>query len=170
MKSICLIGFMGSGKTTIGKALADELNLVFFDTDAEIEKWRGMDIPAIFELEGERAFRDYETAILEKMPKENAVIATGGGIVEKYTNRKWIKQHFYVIYLETSFEAIDERLSNDTNRPLWNQNLISRKTLYDKRKSLYRETCHQIVVNDKQPVAVVVKQLLKDIMDKNSSY
>ena len=82
LKNIFFIGLMGAGKTTIGRLLAKQLGMAFYDTDHEIERKTGVKIPLIFELEGEAGFRKRETAILEELTQlENIVLATGGGAV-----------------------------------------------------------------------------------------
>jgi shikimate kinase len=146
LKSICIIGFMGSGKTTIGKVLAERLGFTFFDTDEELEKWRNKKIPMIFQDEGEDMFRKYESETLRKMPGENSIIATGGGIVEQAKNRKWLKDHFVVVYLEPSFETISDRLKADQSRPLWNQEYEQKLMLYERRKPLY-QMCANVIVD-----------------------
>ncbi|MRG86573.1 shikimate kinase [Salinibacillus xinjiangensis] len=163
MKSICLIGFMGSGKTTIGEAVAKKLDLTFLDTDSEIEKWREFDIPTIFETEGEGRFREYETQVLKKLPFQSAVIATGGGIIEKEENRKWLSEHFFVVYLQTSFDVIQQRLDGDEGRPLWNQELEKKEKLYKERKPKYIECADFILNIRKQSVSEVVDQIVSGI-------
>jgi shikimate kinase len=166
LKSICLIGFMGSGKSTLGKALADKLGIAFFDTDQELEKWRNKKIPMIFQEEGEEKFRDYESETLRKMPRENAVIATGGGIIEKVENRKWLKQHFDVIYLNPSFETISDRLKADHNRPLWKQDDEQKLKLYASRKSLYQMSAKLTVDIGKQSPDELVDFIINSIQLK----
>ncbi|WP_102027042.1 shikimate kinase [Salirhabdus sp. Marseille-P4669] len=163
MKSICLIGFMGSGKTTIGKELAKALQVRYFDTDLEIERWKERKIPLIFEIEGENAFRTYEKEMLQRMPNENAVIATGGGIVENSDNRATLRNCFFVIHLNPTFEDIEDRLRNDETRPLWNQDRDAKLKLFHYRKNLYVE-CADIVIDiHKQTVAQTVENILHSI-------
>ncbi|WP_220083825.1 shikimate kinase [Salinibacillus kushneri] len=163
MKSICLIGFMGSGKTTLGKALADELSVNFFDTDEEIVKWRNMDIPGIFESEGEKNFREYESEVFKRLPVNDAVIATGGGIIESRNNREWLKQHLMTVYLKTSFKEIQRRLSFEQNRPLWNQEMNEKKRLYESRQRLYEECANQIIHTDEKTIEELLRSVQNSI-------
>lgn len=119
-RSILLIGFMGSGKTTIGKRLARELALPFTDTDERIEKRTGRSIKEIFAQEGEAYFRDLETEELRLLLEEGqtSVISVGGGLPVREENRKLMKQLGEVVYLKASTNTLVNRLSGDTTRPL----------------------------------------------------
>lgn len=135
---ICLTGFMGSGKTTVGKKLASLLDFNFIDTDSEIEKKYGK-ITAIFKNQGEKQFRDYETEILKQTLKnKNAVISSGGGILEK--NSKLIKDKTYNIYLECDFFELTKRAYNKS-RPLFTD-LDKTEELYKNRLPVYENSCH----------------------------
>ena len=161
MKSIFLTGFMGSGKSSIAVVLAELLALPVKDTDAEIEKQYGRSIPDIFEEEGESGFRYYETEVLKKMPEKDTVIATGGGIVERETNRKWMKQHGIVVYLSTSFPEISRRLQEDTERPLWRKK--DKERLYQQRLPLYYSTASIIIETDGETPEAIARALLTQI-------
>ena len=103
MKSIFLIGFMGAGKTTVGKFLAEKLRFTLIDTDSSIEIEQGKAISEIFKVDGELAFRDLEVQQLEKLKNsENSVISTGGGIILRSENCKILKETFSV-YLKADF-------------------------------------------------------------------
>ncbi|MGQ0415199.1 shikimate kinase, partial [Bacillus sp. HC-TM] len=91
MKSIYITGYMGAGKTTIGKALSKELHMDVIDTDQKIEEKQEKAIRDIFAEEGEMAFREYESEMLRALPVHNVIITTGGGIIERAENRKWMK-------------------------------------------------------------------------------
>ena len=96
---------MGAGKTTIGKYLAQRLNLDFADTDTEIEKRTGADIPWIFDVEGEEGFRKREQQVVEEMTLwDNVLLATGGGVVVRQENRRVLAARGFVIYLHASVE------------------------------------------------------------------
>lgn len=118
LKALYLTGFMGAGKTTIGKELATSLKLPVFDTDHQIEKKYKKPVRQIFADEGETTFREYETEILKESPTENVIITTGGGIVLKQENREWMKENGMIIFLKTDLQVIFQRLENDENRPL----------------------------------------------------
>ena len=117
--NIILVGPMGAGKTTIGKALAKQLKLEFADTDAEIEARTGADIPWIFEIEGESGFREREHRILSSLCEEApAVIATGGGAVVTEANRVLMATSGFVVYLEATVKEQVRRTKKDEKRPL----------------------------------------------------
>lgn len=112
---------MGSGKTTVGSLLGEELDLPVIDTDRLIEETYGKTVAEIFAEDGEAVFRSYEAAILAELPKEDAVITTGGGLAVSAENRKFMMENGFVIFLSCSLETIFERLKEDTSRPLFNQ-------------------------------------------------
>lgn len=119
LENIYLIGLMGAGKTTIGRQLAKSLKLPFYDSDKAIEESTGVDIPTIFEFEGEEGFRDREQKMIQKLTQlHGIVLATGGGAVLREENRKLLKKNGYVVYLQCSIDRILERTRRDTQRPL----------------------------------------------------
>jgi shikimate kinase len=118
MKSIYVTGFMGAGKTTAGKALGKALDLVVYDSDQEIEKEQQQTITEIFAEQGEAAFREMERLMLQKLPCEDSVITTGGGIVINEENRQWMARHGYWVYLHCDPQEIERRLEHDETRPL----------------------------------------------------
>lgn len=117
---VFLVGFMGSGKTTIGKKLANYLTCDFIDLDKLIETKVGMSIVEYFELHGESAFRDLEREVLQKTVfPENVIIATGGGAPCFGDNMSWMNENGLVAYLSLSPKALASRLENSkTDRPL----------------------------------------------------
>ena len=117
--SIFLVGLMGSGKTTIGRALAKKLNMRFVDSDHEIESRTGTSIPVIFEVEGEESFRRRDADVIRALTAlDNLVLATGGGAVLRPENRALLKSRGTVIYLRTGITQILQRTAKDKNRPL----------------------------------------------------
>ena len=139
---IFLTGFMGCGKTFLGKQIASQLNLPFSDLDSEIEKSTGLFIENIFQKFGEIYFRDLETEILLNWIKPG-IIATGGGIVENDNNRHFLKNQ-KTIWLNPSFDEIFKRISN-SKRPLVQK--LSKKELFElwkKRLPFYKECCNLI--------------------------
>ncbi|MCK4956546.1 MAG: shikimate kinase [Candidatus Cloacimonetes bacterium] len=133
---IFLIGFMGSGKTYLGKKAASELKLSFYDLDNEIEKKTGLSISKIFENKGERYFREIESEILLNWDKPG-IIATGGGVIEMEKNRNFLKKQ-KTIWLDVDWETIYSRIEK-SKRPLVKQ--LTKNdlfTLYDKRINKYR--------------------------------
>ena len=116
---IFIVGPMASGKSTLGKKLAQTLNIDFIDTDKEIEKKAGAEISWIFEVEGEKGFRERERKVLNKsIDKEDVVISTGGGIVTVKKNRDLMTAKGKVVYLKTPLEIQLKRTEKDKKRPL----------------------------------------------------
>lgn len=158
MKNIYLIGFMGSGKSSIGKSLGLLLDYRFVDTDSEIEKKYGQMIPSIFEKYGEKTFRTYETEVLKTLELGN-IVSTGGGIVESAENMNIMKKSGTVIYLQTTFDEIAKRLESDQSRPLWNKNPHKKKELYRRRNKLYLNCADYIIVTDEKSIEEVAKEI-----------
>jgi shikimate kinase len=149
--NISLIGFMGSGKTSTGKILADRLNFLFIDLDRIIELSLSMPISEIFEKHGEEYFRNTETNSIKKVYiNKNCVFACGGGVIIRHENIKIIKKNSTVIFLHVSPAAAFERLKNSGNRPLLNaSNRFEVITeLIKKRDFLYRSTADFTVDTD----------------------
>jgi shikimate kinase len=119
ISNIALIGFMGTGKSSVGRLLADQLHFSFLDTDDLIESRTGKSISAIFAGEGEAAFRNLEQEIVAELASRNrTIIATGGGVGASETNLASLKQHALVVCLWASPEKIWERVRSQTHRPL----------------------------------------------------
>ena len=140
LNNIILVGFMGTGKSTVGAMLAQELGWEVVDVDAEIVKSEGRAISDIFETEGEAAFRAIETTMLEKLlaDKRKLLIATGGGAVLAERNRELMMQHGLVVALLATAEQIVERVKHDTGRPLLQGDVTERvKLLMEQRKHAY---------------------------------
>ncbi|MFK4785540.1 shikimate kinase [Fusobacterium sp. MFO224] len=143
-ENIALIGFMGSGKTTVGRNLAKSLDMKFIDIDKEIVKIENKSIEDIFKNEGEEYFRSLERKIIEKESKDNnIVIATGGGVIIDNHNIKKLKETSYVVYLNCDIECIYNRVKGKKHRPLLNtENVYEKiKNLYEKRRLLYEISC-----------------------------
>jgi|TARA_B110000305_G_C19438945_1_gene640673 shikimate kinase len=138
---IFLIGPMGSGKSKIGKLLAEKLNLTLIDTDKDIETKYEKKIVEIFESEGEREFRKKESQFFASLTNlTNTIISTGGGIVESPSNIELLKKEKLVIFLNASVQKQHESTKGSKKRPLLN-NTDSRKVLehlYSKRLDLYQ--------------------------------
>lgn len=145
-QNIILIGFMGSGKSSIGKQLSRRLGYDYLDTDDLIVSKAGKSITTIFETEGEPSFREFETEILEEFllsSKKNFVLSTGGGIILSEKNQPLLKSLGIVIWLDASPDVLFERATRQTKRPLLEVEYPRRtfNELLAKRLSLYRETC-----------------------------
>ncbi|WP_074902189.1 shikimate kinase [Microbulbifer thermotolerans] len=167
--SIFLVGPMGAGKSTIGKLLALQLGLPFADTDKVLEDRTGADIPWIFDVEGEAGFRRRESEVLEDLCRGPVqVIATGGGIVLAEQNRRQLKKHGLVVYLQASADQLLERTAKNSNRPLLRvadprARIIE---LLEQRDPLYREVADLICDTDdctpKQAALMVAERLVSD--------
>ena len=137
---IVLIGPMGSGKSSIGKILAKKIDLKFFDIDKLIEIQEGIKIKEIFNTKGENYFRDMEIeALKETLTVQSAVIATGGGIIQKEVNRLLLKKEKNVFFLNSSVKRQFERTKDSDKRPLLNKgnNLKVLEELYIRRLNHY---------------------------------
>jgi shikimate kinase len=145
---IYLTGFMGAGKTTVGRMLAQKLNCDFYDLDQEIEREAGKQIPEIFHSGGESGFRSIESAKLRALLPESAVIATGGGCFIE--NCEWMLNHGVVVYLKVPFEQLVRRIGADPTRPLWK----NAATLFQQREPSYCKA-HFTVDANASPEAVV---------------
>lgn len=165
--NIFIVGPMGSGKSTVGKIISDELFLSFFDTDAEIEDRTGASIDWIFDLEGENGFRKRESVILQEMVEKNSIVlSTGGGIILSEKNRDLLSSRGTVFYLETPINVQVERTSKDKDRPLLKngdpETIL--KELHDSRQKLYEDVSdHIVMTGDKssQDVAAEIIELIK---------
>ena len=117
--NILLTGFMGAGKTTVGRKLAKRLGFMFIDTDYEIEEEQGCGVSEIFKYGGEECFRDMETRLLVKLAEtQKTIIATGGGMILREQNRKLMKNVGELVYLRVTPEELFLRLRQDRSRPL----------------------------------------------------
>lgn len=164
--NIFLIGPMGAGKSTIGRTLAKELNLEFYDTDEVIEQRSGADISWIFDVEGEDGFRKREQKIIEELTqKNNIVLATGGGVVMSPENRNALAARGTVIYLKASLQQQFERTKRDTKRPLLQTDDLEHRleTLQSEREPFYEELADISFETDKLTVKAVANNIIKYI-------
>jgi shikimate kinase len=157
-KNIFLTGFMGAGKTTIGRALSNHLQMTVVDTDHYIEEWQKKSIKDIFAEEGEAQFRRYEQEVLSLLPNENTVVTTGGGMVIQACNRNYMLAHGYVVYLHCDWETLASRLQQDTTRPLVQQQMNGVYELYKSRQPFYKEA-HYMIDTTNKTVEEIVQQL-----------
>ena len=164
VRNIFLIGPMGAGKSTIGRALAKELKLEFFDTDEVIEERTGASVSWIYDVEGEEGFRRREQKVIEELTqKNNIVLATGGGVVTTPENRVALAGRGTVIFLRTSLQQQFERTKRDTKRPLLQTpNLeVTLEELRDEREPLYEELADISFETDKLTVKAVANKIIK---------
>ena len=163
INNIVLIGPMGSGKTTVGRRLAEVLKIEFYDVDHEIINKTGVSIDHIFDIEGEEGFRKRETSVLKDLClKPNIVLATGGGAVLLGKNREMIKKMDSVIYLSSSVDQILRRTSKSKTRPLLENSPNRRKTIsdiFEAREPLYLEVASIIIYTNGQKLNEVIKEI-----------
>ncbi|SHN12120.1 shikimate kinase [Gracilibacillus kekensis] len=163
MKSIYLIGFMGSGKTSIAIRLQEKLNLKLQDTDQMIEANYQMEIPTIFAEKGEETFREYESSVLKQTEQEDTIVATGGGIIEREENRLWLQNKRNVFFLETTWEEISQRLIGDQSRPIWNNQSRDKQQLLEQRLPKYQEVATYIIKTDGKSVEQIADQIISKL-------
>jgi len=163
LNNIVLIGPMGSGKTTVGRRLAEQLKIDFYDADHEIINKTGVSIDHIFDVEGEQGFRKRESDVLEELSSmHNIVLATGGGAVLSEGNRLLLKKSGSVIYLLSSVDQILRRTAKSKTRPLLENSSDRRKTIsdiIDSRDSLYRETATVIINTNGKKLNEIINEI-----------
>ncbi len=153
---------MGAGKSAVGRQLARLLHLEFIDSDEEIETRTGVDIPFIFEKEGEEGFRKREVKVIDELSqKESIVLATGGGAIADADSRSRLGARGYVIYLYTSVKQQLERTQRGRNRPILNNGNPEKvlEELMATRDPLYREIADLIVDTDGRRVQTVAREI-----------
>jgi shikimate kinase len=180
--NLFLIGYRGTGKTTIGKKIASKLNLQFIDLDELIVKNAGKTIPEIFAQEGEPKFREYETNALKEVCGENysnekilekngtnqskasKVISCGGGIVIKEENIELLKKHGFVVLLKAPPEIIFKRIYGDKNRPaLTNKNPMEEiKHMLETRREMYEKAKNIEIWTHKENAAKCAKKIIEE--------
>ena len=165
-KNIVLVGPMGSGKTTIGRRLAIKLSKDFFDTDHEIIDKTGVTIDHIFDIEGEKGFRERESKILEKLCEmSNIILATGGGIVIVPKNRKILINAGLVVYLYSSVEQLLMRTAKSKTRPLLENSTDRRKTITELLKTrdvYYREVASLVIDTTGKNLHEVINIIIRE--------
>jgi shikimate kinase len=157
---------MGCGKTSVGKHLSKLLEVPPYDVDTAVEKSRGQSIKEIFSIEGEEAFRNYESLAIRQLPVEHAVVMTGGGAVVREENLSYMKNHGTVIYLRTTFSVLWNRLMKEeerSKRPI----LLTRSKeevlqLFETRRKYY-ENSDIIIDTDELTTEEVCQQILKQL-------
>jgi shikimate kinase len=159
-----LVGFMASGKTTVGQALADHIGWPFVDMDAEIEAREGKTISQIFLEHGEPGFREVEAAVLRAHVRrieagQPCVLALGGGAFVQPANRELVQNNGVTLWLDCPFEVIQRRLNGDNTRPLAAQpNGLGR--LYEDRRPFYSNADYRVEV-DTEDVTELVQRILQ---------
>jgi shikimate kinase len=166
MRRIFLVGPMAAGKSTIGRDLANELGLAFVDADREIEHRCGVDIPTIFDFEGERGFRQRERSMIDQLTqRDGIVLATGGGAVLDADNRRHLAERGTVIYLVTTVAEQLRRTRHDRSRPLLQvgDRRATLERLQQERDPLYREIADLVVETDRRRRRYTVESILAQL-------
>ena len=162
---------MGTGKTTIGRQLAKNLSVSFYDSDHEIEKRTGVKIALIFEIEGVEGFRRRETQILNELSQmNNIVLSTGGGAVTRAENRKTLKNNGHIIYLKSSPEILFKRTADDKNRPLiqTDNRLNQIRKILTEREPIYIEMADEIIDSEKKSAKQIIQKILEQTNNENN--
>ncbi|OUL57289.1 shikimate kinase AroK [Pseudoalteromonas ulvae] len=166
-RNIFLVGPMGAGKSTIGRHLAEQLHLEFFDSDQEIERRTGADIAWVFDIEGEEGFRRREETVISDLTEmQGIVLATGGGSVISKDVRNKLSARGIVVYLETPIEKQVARTQRDKKRPLLQTEEDPREVLErlsEERVPLYEEVSDIVVRTDEQSAKVVANQIIEKL-------
>jgi shikimate kinase len=168
MKNIILTGFMGTGKTAVGKELSRLLNMKLIDVDSEIEKSEKMTINEIFTHFGEARFREIETEMVKKISQsKNVIISTGGGVVLKQENIDILKKNGVIFWLTASPETILNRTGNSNKRPLLQtENPLTRiKELLSFRKPFYEKADIMIDTEGKSPLQIA-EEIIQRVKDE----
>ncbi|AFY76832.1 shikimate kinase [Pleurocapsa sp. PCC 7327] len=163
--SVFLVGIMGTGKTTVGQILAQQLGYRFFDTDVLIERVAGQTINEIFARQGEERFRELETQVLAELSAyTKSVIATGGGIVMRPINWSYL-HHGLIVWLDAPVELLRKRLAEDTTRPLLQAIDRAKKlsSLLEIRRPLYQQADLQIAIAQNQTPEQITAKLIEQI-------
>ena len=167
MNHIILIGFMGAGKTTVGKRLAKSLDREFIDTDQWIEAKTGRVISRIFAEDGETFFRGLETEALKELEhrQEPCVIAVGGGLPMQPENRPVLARMGTVVFLEANTDTLMRRLKNDTSRPKLQGGDLRQRilTLMGEREAVYREVSNLRVRTDHRSYGEIVEEIKRRV-------
>lgn len=166
--NIFLIGPTGAGKTTIGKLLASEIHKTFYDIDAQIETHTGVDIPWIFDVEGEAGFRRRETEMIDELSqKSDVILATGAGAVLADDNRRYLSSRGVVVYLKASVEEQLERTHDDRHRPLLQtgEPAETLSAMREQRTPIYEEICDYAFDTDGKAAKVVAQEIVKQLKE-----
>lgn len=166
LENIILIGFMGTGKTTIAKNISEKYNMQAMDIDNIIEKQEGRLINDIFLNEGEKYFRNIETNILKNLNgKKNIVVACGGGIVLKDENINYLKLCGRVVLLKSTAKTIYNRIKNCNMRPILNNNMNIDfiENMIKKRNNSYLKASDIIVINENKSIDEVTKEVISKV-------
>ncbi len=157
VKKVYLIGYMGCGKSAIGKRLSFATKMPYYDMDTEIVRMTGLTIPQIFEMYGEERFREMETEFLRTFRDEFCIIATGGGVAMRKENREIMRKTGLVFFLNAPFRDIWRRISTDRNRPIVQRSTrFDLEHLFNNRKPYYLQGAHFKVETENRSLREIV--------------
>ncbi|MGL5291273.1 MAG: shikimate kinase AroK [Vibrionaceae bacterium] len=168
-RNIFLVGPMGAGKSTIGRQLAQQLNMEFYDSDSVIEERTGADIAWVFDVEGEEGFRAREERVINELTeRQGIVLATGGGSILSKESRNRLSARGIVVYLETTIEKQLARTQRDKKRPLLQDDCPREvlEALANERNPLYLEVSDFVVKTDDQSAKIVANQIV-ELLESN---
>lgn len=169
--NVFLVGMMGAGKTTLGRALAQRLKLEFVDTDRVLVERTGVPVATIFEIEGEDGFRRRESAVIAELAnRDGCVVATGGGAILDAENRRLMRASGTVVYLRARLESLWERTRHDSSRPLLAtpNPKATLARLLEERDPLYREAAHLIMDTGSQSAATLVARVVAALRESSA--
>lgn len=172
MKNIAIIGFMGAGKTAVGRELADRLHREFVEMDSLVEHRAGKSVARIFEEDGEAAFRQLEIEVTREVSlREGTVIACGGGVVLNQINVDRLRPTSRIVYLTASPAVILKRIAGDDRRPLLNvtERPQAIRELLKLRQPLYRRAADIVIDTSRLSVDAVAQRIIKKIRDDEGS-
>lgn len=164
IEPLIFIGFMGTGKTTLGKYISQNNHLSYIDLDEHIAFCENRTIPQIFESVGEEGFRKLEFKYLQTCLNQYDIISTGGGIIEGESAFQYLKSQQNVIWLDCDLNIIFNRIRNDKNRPnANNKTFMELKNLYLSRVSRYNEIAF-IKVNSNEPLPILENKIMEEVV------
>lgn len=165
MRKVYLVGYMGSGKSAIGKRLSYFLRMPYYDMDKEIVRREKMTIPEIFEQKGESYFRKVETDFLRNFRDEFCIISTGGGVAVNPENRKIMRETGLVLFLDATFPDIWKRIHKDKNRPIVQRSTKQElEDLFYQRRKYYKHAAHINVRTEGRSLRQIVEYAAFQIM------
>ena len=158
MYKVYLVGFMGSGKSAVGRRLSYLLKMPYYDMDKEIVKNQKRSIPEIFEQEGEAYFRKIETEFIQNFRNESCIISTGGGVAMNEKNIQIMRNTGLVLYLDATFDDIWMRIKNDKNRPIVQKSTREElQKLYNSRRRNYKKAAHITIHTNNRPLRQITE-------------